>query len=55
MLSKVGKLCYFGKTDFADGNWVGIELDEPIGKNDGTVDGVTYFNCKPKHGTKDLE
>ncbi|RDD45439.1 CAP-Gly domain-containing linker protein 3 [Trichoplax sp. H2] len=48
--SKVGKLCYFGRTEFADGIWAGIKLDEPIGKNDGTVDGVTYFSCKPKHG-----
>ena len=25
--------------------------DEPVGKNDGTVDGHTYFACPPNHGT----
>jgi kinesin family protein 13 len=29
---------------------VGVELDAPTGKNDGTVQGITYFTCRPKHG-----
>lgn len=32
------------------GVWAGIELDTPTGKNDGTVQGIQYFVCKPKHG-----
>lgn len=40
---KAGVVRYFGKVNFKDGNWVGIELDEPMGKSNGTVDGHTYF------------
>lgn len=32
------------------GIWLGIELDKPSGKNDGSVRGVKYFSCPPKHG-----
>lgn len=32
------------------GDFVGVELDDPLGKNNGTVKGVRYFSCKPKHG-----
>ncbi len=42
---------YFcGTTEFAGGIWAGIALDQPDGKNDGTVKGVTYFSCVPDHG-----
>lgn len=29
---------------------MGVELDTPTGKNDGTVQDIQYFSCKPKHG-----
>uniref|UniRef100_A0A1A9ZN83 CAP-Gly domain-containing protein n=1 Tax=Glossina pallidipes TaxID=7398 RepID=A0A1A9ZN83_GLOPL len=48
--SRPGILRYLGETQFASGNWCGIELDEATGKNDGSVDGVRYFECKPKYG-----
>ena len=32
------------------GVWYGIELDRPVGKNDGSVNGVKYFSCRMKHG-----
>jgi len=45
-----GTIAFFGETEFADGLWVGIELDEAIGKNNGTVQGHTYFVCADNHG-----
>ena len=32
------------------GVWFGIELDKPVGKNDGSVNGRRYFTCKPNFG-----
>ncbi|KAI0071023.1 dynactin [Panus rudis PR-1116 ss-1] len=45
-----GTVRFFGQTQFSPGKWVGIELFEPEGKNNGSVQGVKYFNCKPGHG-----
>ncbi|XP_040586704.1 CAP-Gly domain-containing linker protein 4 isoform X2 [Mesocricetus auratus] len=47
---KVGTLRFCGTTEFASGQWAGIELDEPEGKNNGSVGRVQYFKCTPKHG-----
>uniref|UniRef100_A0A3B3XNM0 CAP-Gly domain-containing protein n=1 Tax=Poecilia mexicana TaxID=48701 RepID=A0A3B3XNM0_9TELE len=46
---RTGVVQYCGKTSFAP-VWLGIELDKPNGKNDGSVGGVRYFSCPPKHG-----
>ena len=47
---KEGVARYVGETQFSQGQWVGIELDAPLGKNDGTVAGVKYFMAAPNHG-----
>lgn len=48
--NKRGIVRYIGATQFATGEWVGIELDDATGKNDGSVQGVRYFECAPQYG-----
>lgn len=48
--NKPGYIQFLGETQFAPGQWAGIVLDEPIGKNDGSVAGVRYFQCEALRG-----
>lgn len=45
-----GKICFVGRTHFALGIWIGIRLDTPDGKNNGTINDTKYFSCKSGHG-----
>lgn len=45
-----GVVRFYGTTSFSSGKWVGIELSGPIGKNDGSVKGVSYFSCPMNYG-----
>lgn len=45
-----GTLRFKGQTNFANGFWAGVELDNPEGSNKGTYDGVVYFECRENHG-----
>ena len=45
-----GTVRFAGSVGFASGYWIGVELDETVGSNDGAVNGVRYFDCRYKHG-----
>ncbi|KAK8107515.1 uncharacterized protein PG998_009528 [Apiospora kogelbergensis] len=41
---------FVGQTHFATGDWVGVELEDDGGKNDGSVQGERYFDCEMGRG-----
>jgi len=46
----IGTIAYIGTTVFSSGKWIGVVLDEAKGKNNGTVQGKTYFTCPDEYG-----
>uniref|UniRef100_A0A7E4W2Q7 Dynactin subunit 1 n=1 Tax=Panagrellus redivivus TaxID=6233 RepID=A0A7E4W2Q7_PANRE len=45
-----GEVVFVGEPDFAEGVYVGVILQQPNGKNNGTVRERTYFECPENHG-----
>eukprot|EP01084_Bolivina_argentea_P312905 541777_1 len=45
-----GTIQFLGCVHFAQGLFVGVELDEPNGKHDGSYYNKRYFTAKDKHG-----
>jgi dynactin complex subunit len=41
---------FIGEAHRGPGLWLGVELGDGSGKNDGSIDGKRYFTCLPKHG-----
>ncbi|KAK2590119.1 hypothetical protein QQS21_012199 [Conoideocrella luteorostrata] len=41
---------FAGQTSFQVGEWIGVELEEKTGKNDGSVQGQRYFDCPVGYG-----
>lgn len=49
--TKMAKIAYVGAVDgIPAGTWVGLKLGEPLGKNDGSVNGKRYFEAEANHG-----
>jgi dynactin 1 len=47
---RIAIIRHVGPVHFQAGDWVGIELEEPSGKNDGSVKGERYFECEQDYG-----
>ena len=45
-----GRIAYLGEVHFAKGDFAGVHLESARGKNNGSVGGILYFQCEPKHG-----
>eukprot|EP00242_Pyramimonas_sp_CCMP2087_P017712 CAMPEP_0198210814 /NCGR_PEP_ID=MMETSP1445-20131203/22460_1 /TAXON_ID=36898 /ORGANISM="Pyramimonas sp., Strain CCMP2087" /LENGTH=286 /DNA_ID=CAMNT_0043884969 /DNA_START=117 /DNA_END=977 /DNA_ORIENTATION=+ len=50
---KRGEVKFVGKAEkgLPLGYWVGVQFDEPVGKNNGTAKGVKYFECAENYGS----
>ncbi|KAK8721725.1 hypothetical protein OTU49_012535, partial [Cherax quadricarinatus] len=46
----LGTVAFVGSTHFSQGKWIGVILDEKKGKNNGSVQGKSYFQCEDGYG-----
>jgi tubulin-folding cofactor B len=49
-MERLATVMYVGELDNKEGFWVGVKYDEPLGKNDGSVEGKQYFKCMKNYG-----
>ncbi|XP_017072817.1 tubulin-folding cofactor B [Drosophila eugracilis] len=45
-----GTVRYNGQLEGKSGYFIGVEYDEPLGKNNGSFGGKAYFTCAPNYG-----
>ena len=45
-----GEVKFIGHTNFGQGMFYGLMMDEPVGTHNGTLNGEQYFECPAKHG-----
>ena len=46
----LGVVRFRGHCGFAPGLWLGIELDQPVGRHDGAYKGERFFECQQRRG-----
>ncbi len=49
-VSSLGTILFKGELAGMQGLFFGVALDSAVGKNDGTIKGVRYFDAQPNHG-----
>jgi len=47
---RIAVVRFVGQLHFAAGDWIGVELEDSSGKNDGSVQGERYFDCEMGKG-----
>jgi len=48
--TRLGTIMYNGELEGKKAIFIGVKYDEPLGTNNGTVDGKCYFKCEDKYG-----